>query len=114
MGARGAAADRRAPQLGPAFVEEIVDEALVDVVDLALGERPEREVLNPSRQCVGDGGQRQDVGGAREQELAAGLVGIEASLDRQQQLGYALDLIDRDRHVDVGDEPGPERDALGI
>jgi len=63
------------------------------------------EVLdNPPRKSVGDGRQREDVRRFREQELASHLVCVEASLDRQEQLGRALDLVDCGRPGDVGDE----------
>jgi len=49
----------------------------------------------------------------REQELASSLLCVEASLDRQEQLGRALDLVDGNRTRDVGDEAGriPSRRA---
>lgn len=100
------AADWSSDQPRPVSVEEIVDEPLADVADLALGERPEGEIRNSSGQGISDGGQRQDVRRAGEQELATCLVGVEPSLDRQQKLRCALDLVDGDWSVDIGDEPG--------
>jgi hypothetical protein len=81
-----------------------IDEHLSTVSQLALRDRPEIEVLNASRERIGDSRQGKDVRRPCEQELATGLVAVEASLDREKQPGHTLDLIDHRRPGDTREE----------
>lgn len=62
---------------------------------MAEGRKP--QVLGPPGQRVRDPRSREDVRGARQQELPGSRIAIDADLDRQQQIGDALDLVEHHR-----------------
>ena len=45
-------------------------------------------------------------GGAGEQELAGRLIAVDHALDGEDQVGKSSDLVDEDRPVEPGEEPG--------
>jgi hypothetical protein len=84
--------------------EHTVDEALAHAFELPLGERPKADVVDAAGKRVGDHRQRDHVGGAGKQELPAVVARVKAHLDRQDQIGRSLDLVDHRRAGDVVDE----------
>jgi hypothetical protein len=86
--------------------EEAVDEALAPFDQLALGERPHVDIVHAPGKRVGDARQREDVRGARQQELSALVVAFQSLLDRQHQIGRSLNLVDHGRTRDPRDESG--------
>ena len=85
--------------------EDGIDEDVGRPVDLPLRQGPELDCLHPSREYVRQTPQAEDAGGAGEQEPAGTRVGVDRLLDREQQVGHPLDLID-DHKVSAGDELG--------
>jgi hypothetical protein len=85
--------------------EDGIDEDVRRPVDLPLRQGPELDGLYPSRECVRQAPQAEDAGGAGEQEPAGTRVGVNRLLDREQQFGHPLNLID-DHEVSAGDELG--------
>ena len=73
-------------------------------MDLALGERPETRELRAARERILDPAVAQHIRRAREQEPPRGWIPVDGLLDRQQQVGDALDLVDHDRLVQTGEE----------
>ena len=87
-------------------VEQARQQLLAAAGDLALCERPQREVVDPPWQRVADGRDAAQVGRPGEQKLAPGGVAIDARLDCQQQLRRALHLVDHHWPLACGDEAG--------
>ena len=85
--------------------ENGIDEGVGRPVDLALRQRPELDCLHPSREYVRQPPQAEHAGGAGEQEPAGTRVGVDRLLDREQQFGHPLDLID-DHEISAGNELG--------
>jgi hypothetical protein len=92
------------PEVG-AVREDGVDEPVGRLVDLPLRERPEFDGLHPAGQRVRQGTEPQHPSRSAEQVAAGTSVVVHLNLDRQQQLGYPLYLVD-DHHVLVVDESG--------
>jgi hypothetical protein len=65
--------------------------------DLRLGERPERDQRGAPGQGIVDLRRGEDVRRACQEELARALLAVDALLDRKQQGGRPLDLVDEDR-----------------
>jgi hypothetical protein len=75
------------------------------VGELGLGERPQRQRLHPPRQRVGEPGRTERPRRSGEQETPGPPGAIDLGLDRQQQLGKALSLVDADQPCSPADEP---------
>ncbi len=84
--------------------EQRVDDIALPTFDLRLRERPQRDERDPARQRVVDLRRREDVRGARHEEPPGSPRAVDVRLDREQQLGGALDLVDQHRPGEVGDE----------
>jgi hypothetical protein len=87
------------------LLEYRVDEAVRLPVDLALGERPQLERLHLSRQGIGHVPEAEDTCGPGQQEPPRARVRIDDLLDRTQELGDPLNLVD-DEHRLVTYEVG--------
>ena len=74
-----------------------------------LDERRQAQVLRSPGERVGDPRRGQDFRRAGEQELPRSRIVIDAHLNRQEQVGHALDLIDHNRR----DEPRDEAARIG-
>ena len=98
-------ADDRVPlALGLSF-EEALEEGRRPAFDLGLCQRQHLDGLHPSGQAVGDPRQGQHVRRSGEQESPRPIVLVDRLLDRQQQVGGALDFVD-DGSVQAPDEAG--------
>ena len=89
---------RRVRQSGP-VPESRIDEAVRAAVNLALGEGPEFDRLHPSGQRVRQVTQREDAGGAGQEEPTRCRLCVDRDLDRPEQLGCELDLVDHEESV---------------
>ena len=94
--------DRRLVALQLA-VEQAFQESRRLAGHLGAGQRQHLDGFHPAGQTVGDARQREHVRGAGQQEAAGAIVLVHGFLDRQQQIGRALDLID-DRLVQSANE----------
>jgi hypothetical protein len=61
--------------------------------------------FHPASEAVSDARQGQHIGRAGQQETARAIIFVDRLLDRQQQIGRALDLVD-DGAIQTSDEPG--------
>ena len=89
-----AATDRRISQHRHLAVEQLVEEVLAATFDLTLRQWPQSQVVDTSRERVGDCRDSAEVRGASKQKLSAPAVTIKARLDREQQIRRALHLVD--------------------
>ena len=89
-----AATDRRISQHRHLAVEQLVEEVLPATFDLTLRQWPEGQVVDASRERIGDCRDSAEVRGASEQKLSAPAVTVKARFDRQQQIRRALHLVD--------------------
>src|SRR5690606_1453571 len=82
---------------GPGVGEESIDEALPESQDLSHGERPKREDLDAAGERFRE--RRDDARMRRsgEEEPAGSAMLLDGELDRPEDLGDALDLVDDER-----------------
>ncbi len=91
--------------------EDPREEPLAAPSELTLGERPQREVVHLPWQRVAHGMYAQEVRRTGDQELAWDSVSVHPRLDREQQLGCALNLVDHRTPPARRDESGGSPDA---
>ena len=94
----------RSADQGRRASEEPVEDILAPPLDLRLGERPEIEDLDPACQRLVDLRCGEDVRGAGEEKPAGPLIEIDGFLDREQEVGSALHLVDQRRLTQRRDE----------
>jgi hypothetical protein len=104
VGVLGPADLGRMPEVR-AMREYRVNKPVWRLINLALRERPELDGLHPAGQRVRQATEPQHPGRSAEQVAARTSVVVYLNLDRQQQFGDPLDLVD-DHHVLVVDESG--------
>jgi hypothetical protein len=93
--------------------KQSVHESFLASLDFSLGQRPQRQNLHPPGQRFGDLGQEQDVRGAGQQIAPGSALPVNLDLQRREELGSALDLIEHDRTVERFDEAGGVRQCRG-
>ena len=72
----------------------MLQEARLPPLDLGPRERLHLECFHPAGQTVSDPWEGQHIGRAREQKTAWAIIFIDRLLDRQEQAGRALNLVD--------------------
>ena len=102
----GRQADGGAGDLRRLAREQRVDEVDAPVLDLGLGQRPQREAVDPAGQGVEDPLAGQDVRRSGDDEPPRDRVRVDCLLELQQQVGRAVDLVDERRAAQARDEPG--------
>lgn len=80
-------------------LERGVDEAVGRSVDLALSQRPELNGLQPSRQGIRQPLEAQHLGRPGKQETPRPLVDVDSVLEREEELGRSLHLVDEQQPV---------------
>src|SRR3972149_1128178 len=107
-----------------------VEEALPALLHLPLGQGPERKDLHPTDEGASHPRDQPDVRRSRQKEAAGPPVPVHRRLERQEQVGDPLDLVDHDqpflpadegRRVGLGRSPergivggAPPRSATGV
>ena len=86
-------------------LEEALQEGRCPAFDLSPGQRQHLDGFHPAGQAVGDSRQGQHIRRAGEQKSTRAIVLIDCLLDRQQQVGRALDFVD-DGSVQAANEAG--------
>ena len=76
--------------------ERQVEEVLAGAVNLTLGERHDFEQLDASGECLGAARHRPERRRASEEPTAVVVPPVQFRLDRLQQLGHMLVLVDAD------------------
>ncbi len=97
---------RRTGHLGRAPGEQLVHDVQRPAPDLALGERPHVDAIDPSRERILDPLGGEHVGGTGDHETAGRGVGVDGLLELEQQVGRAVDLVDERRARQVSHESG--------
>jgi hypothetical protein len=100
------ATDRRPGHLGRAPGEELVDDVDLTTVDLALGERPHVDAVDAAREGVLDPSGLEHVRRAGDHETSWRRVLVHGLLEREQQVGDPMDLVDERRPREIGHESG--------
>src|SRR5680860_402217 len=86
--------------------EQQLEKAFAAPFDLPLREGPQAQHLHAAGERVGDARQAEHVRRAGEDEAAGATVLVDARLDREQQVGRSLHLVNDQRARIAGDEGG--------
>jgi hypothetical protein len=99
-----AAPDGSIADAGELALAEVGDEGLTLPSQLPLAEWMQAKILGAAGEAVLDPGHLEEVRRPGDRELSWCLVAVDAELDLGHQLRHALNLVDRNRGVEHGDE----------
>nr|WP_246001886.1 hypothetical protein [Allorhizocola rhizosphaerae] len=94
-----------------AVCEHRIDEPIRLAADLTVREGPELDDLHAARHGVGQLPQRQHTSGTSKQEAAQSGIQVDRQIDRPEQSGRQLNLIDNHQPFLIGESGRSSRSA---